>query len=191
MKCVCRSRSPVGFSQFSLLLQIILMSHIFEYIFCRSHMCAVDGKANYLVCPTSCDSDVAFEDCTCKVDALVTGMYILWVHVLFPFYFLFLIFLLLLLLLLCFYFITVIPYVCIIFTSRSPFTLILIALSILWPLGNTTWQNLFPCLLNSKSNQDFFLSSMPEEMISDLIFMAATASVQEVRNIKIFYYLLW
>ena len=77
MKCVCRNRSPLGFFPFSLLLQIILISHIFEYIFCRSHMCAVDGKANYLVCPTSCDSDVAFEDCTCKVNALVTGMYIL------------------------------------------------------------------------------------------------------------------
>ena len=52
-------------------------------------MCAVDGKANYLVCPTSCDSDVAFEDCSCKVNALVSGTYALYIHMYIFFLFLF------------------------------------------------------------------------------------------------------
>lgn len=46
--------------------------------------------------------------------------------------------------------------------------------------GNTTWQNLFPCLLNTELNRDYFTAVMPEELISDLVYMVATASVQEV-----------
>ena len=49
-------------------------------------------------------------------------------------------------------------------------------------VGSTTWQNLFPCLLNSQSNRDFFNATMPDEMLSDLVYMMATASVQEVRT---------
>ena len=36
-------------------------------------MCAVDGQSNFLKCPDSCDADVPFEECTCRVDAIVNG----------------------------------------------------------------------------------------------------------------------
>ena len=49
-------------------------------------------------------------------------------------------------------------------------------------IGNTTWQNLFPCLLNTQVNRDYFTKVMPEELLSDLVYMIATASVQEVRS---------
>ena len=48
--------------------------HIYRS-FWRSHMCAVDGKPHYLVCPESCDETVPFESCSCKVDALINGKY--------------------------------------------------------------------------------------------------------------------
>ena len=35
--------------------------------------------------------------------------------------------------------------------------------------GDTTWQNLFPCVLNSAENQRDFLAAMPEEMIEDMV----------------------
>ena len=142
-------------------------------------MCAVDGKANYLVCPTSCDSDVAFEDCSCKVNALVSGTYELYIYI-YIIFFLFNSYIFAL-------FFTIHTVVRIHFHC-SCFSHCLF--NFFWFLGNTTWQNLFPCLLNSKANQDFFLNSMPEEMISDLVFMAATASVQEVGNLMMFYSLL-
>ena len=41
--------------------------------FWRSHMCAADGSPALLKCPDMCAADVAFEDCACKVDALVEG----------------------------------------------------------------------------------------------------------------------
>lgn len=49
--------------------------HIYRS-FWRSHMCAVDGKPNYLKCPDSCADDVPYEECTCQVDALVSGTYV-------------------------------------------------------------------------------------------------------------------
>jgi hypothetical protein len=93
--------------------------HIYRS-FWRSHMCALDGQPNYLKCPDSCSDDTPYEECTCQVDALVSG--------------------------------------------------------------ETTWQNLFPCLLNSQSNRDFFNATMPEELLSDLVYMLATSSVHEVRS---------
>jgi hypothetical protein len=46
--------------------------------------------------------------------------------------------------------------------------------------GETTWQNLFPCLINSKQTQDFFLKTMPSALLEDLVTMVATAPVLEV-----------
>ena len=48
-------------------------STIFLFYPFRSHMCAVDGQSNFLKCPDSCDADVPFEECTCRVDAIVNG----------------------------------------------------------------------------------------------------------------------
>ena len=46
--------------------------HIYRSLW-RSHMCAADGSFNLLECPESCDEDVPFEECTCKVTKLETG----------------------------------------------------------------------------------------------------------------------
>jgi hypothetical protein len=90
--------------------------HIYRSLW-RSHMCAVDGRFQYLVCPETCDNFMNYEDCSCQVEALVSG--------------------------------------------------------------RTTWQNLFPCVLNSEENQRDFMAAMPEEMLSDMVTMIATSSVIE------------
>ena len=95
--------------------------HIYRS-FWRSHMCAVDGTPNLLVCPESCDANVPFEECTCQVDALVNG--------------------------------------------------------------ETTWQNLLPCVLNSDENRAYFAAAFPDEMMEDMVYMLATASVKEGEMIE-------
>lgn len=50
--------------------------------------------------------------------------------------------------------------------------------------GETTWQNLYPCILNSESNQKYFSSTMPEELLSDLTSFIATSSVLEGEMIE-------
>lgn len=50
--------------------------------------------------------------------------------------------------------------------------------------GETTWENLFPCVLNSEDNRGDFLASFPEEMLSDMVYMLATASVKEGEMIE-------
>jgi hypothetical protein len=45
--------------------------------------------------------------------------------------------------------------------------------------GDTTWENLLPCVLNSAENLEFFKSSMPEELLKDLVYMLATSSAVE------------
>ena len=95
--------------------------HIYRS-FWRSHMCAVDGTPNLLVCPESCDASVPFEECSCQVDALVNG--------------------------------------------------------------ETTWQNLLPCVLNSEENLAYFKASFPDEMMEDMVYMLATSSVKEGEMIE-------
>lgn len=51
-------------------------------------------------------------------------------------------------------------------------------------VGETEWQNLFPCVLNSASNQDFFNKTMPQEMLEDLVRFIATSSVLEGEMIE-------
>lgn len=46
--------------------------HIYRSLW-RSHTCAADKMSGYLVCPESCSLDTPFEECSCKVDALVNG----------------------------------------------------------------------------------------------------------------------
>ena len=46
--------------------------HIYRTLW-RSHMCATDGTANLLECPTSCSSTTEYEDCTCNVNKLTSG----------------------------------------------------------------------------------------------------------------------
>ena len=50
--------------------------------------------------------------------------------------------------------------------------------------GETDWKNLWPCVLNSQENRDFFTSVMPEEMLSDMTYWLSTASVQEGEMIE-------
>ena len=50
--------------------------------------------------------------------------------------------------------------------------------------GETTWQNLFPCVLNSEDNRSYFNNTMPQEMLEDLVYMIATASVKEGEMIE-------
>jgi len=45
--------------------------------------------------------------------------------------------------------------------------------------GETTWQNLFPCVLNSAENRDFFNRTMPQELLKDMVTFLATSPVQE------------
>ena len=46
--------------------------HIYRSLW-RSHMCAVDGTPNLLVCPDSCDDSVDPIECKCQVETLVNG----------------------------------------------------------------------------------------------------------------------
>ena len=46
--------------------------HIYRS-FWRSHMCAVDGLPHYLKCADNCTDDTPYTQCTCQVDALVSG----------------------------------------------------------------------------------------------------------------------
>jgi hypothetical protein len=50
--------------------------------------------------------------------------------------------------------------------------------------GETDWENLFPCVLNSEDNREYFRRTMPGEMLKDLTHMMATASVQEGEMIE-------
>jgi len=50
--------------------------------------------------------------------------------------------------------------------------------------GETTWQNLFPCVLNSESNRIYFNSTMPDELLEDLTTFLATSSVLEGEMIE-------
>ena len=50
--------------------------------------------------------------------------------------------------------------------------------------GTTTWKNLWPCVLNSQENRDFFTAVMPEEMLEDMTYWLATSSVQEGEMIE-------
>lgn len=50
--------------------------------------------------------------------------------------------------------------------------------------GETSWQNMYPCLLNSESNQLVFNATMPDEMLKDLVYMIATSSVLEGEMIE-------
>jgi hypothetical protein len=50
--------------------------------------------------------------------------------------------------------------------------------------GETNWKNLYPCILNSESNQNYFTSTMPEELLSDLTSFIATSSVLEGEMIE-------
>lgn len=50
--------------------------------------------------------------------------------------------------------------------------------------GSTTWQNLFPCVLNSESNRYYFNSTMPQELLKDLTYFLATSSVLEGEMIE-------
>jgi hypothetical protein len=81
-------------------------------------MCAADGTPQLLVCPDACSEDVAFEDCKCKVDTLVSG--------------------------------------------------------------EMDWRNIMPCLIANETSRAAFEYFMPVDMVKDLTYMVATASVQEV-----------
>lgn len=151
--------------------------HIYRS-FWRSHMCAVDGQPHYLVCPETCDADLPFEECTCRVDALVNGTCTVLTGIEYD--------------QISRFIDTFTELFCIRHSHMTLFAklqnktyLFIHFLSLHNFAGNTTWQNLFPCLLNSESNRDFFLAVMPEEMISDLVVMTATASVQEVRTVQL------
>ena len=52
-----------------LMLETAIMGEYFHIYrsFWRSHMCAVDGKPQFLTCPESCGPEVPFEECICKV----------------------------------------------------------------------------------------------------------------------------
>lgn len=57
--------------------------------------------------------------------------------------------------------------------------LLLVSLAIFHFVGETTWENLFPCVLNSESNRDFFNSTMSSDLLEDLTTFLATNSVME------------
>ena len=50
--------------------------------------------------------------------------------------------------------------------------------------GATDWKNLWPCVLNSVDNQNFFKAVMPEEMMADMTLWLSTSSVQEGEMIE-------
>ena len=50
--------------------------------------------------------------------------------------------------------------------------------------GETNWQNLWPCVLNSQENRDFFTSVMPDEMLADMTYWLTTSSVMEGEMIE-------
>jgi hypothetical protein len=50
--------------------------------------------------------------------------------------------------------------------------------------GETDWKNLWPCVLNSQENRDFFDAVFTEEMMEDMTYWLATASVQEGEMIE-------
>jgi len=50
--------------------------------------------------------------------------------------------------------------------------------------GETDWENLFPCVLNSESNRDYFNKTMPTELLKDLTTFLATSSVLEGEMIE-------
>ncbi len=50
--------------------------------------------------------------------------------------------------------------------------------------GTTTWENLFPCVLNSESNQESFKAIWSDEMLEDLVYFLATSSVLEGEMIE-------
>ena len=83
----------------------------------RSHMCAADQSGELLKCPESCDENTPFEECSCKVDALVSG--------------------------------------------------------------ETTWQNLYTCVIASADTRAVFNAIFPEEALKDMVYMLSTASVKE------------
>jgi hypothetical protein len=45
--------------------------------------------------------------------------------------------------------------------------------------GETTWQNLLPCFLNTDENREYFAKATTEEFMVDVINMVSTASVKE------------
>lgn len=45
--------------------------------------------------------------------------------------------------------------------------------------GETTWDNIFPCVLTGKSNQNLFLNTMSEDFLKDMITFISTSSVKE------------
>lgn len=46
--------------------------------------------------------------------------------------------------------------------------------------GATTWENMFPCVVFSSENREFFSKTMSSEFMADLTNMIASSSVQEV-----------
>ncbi len=45
--------------------------------------------------------------------------------------------------------------------------------------GETEWMDVFQCLFNNDANREYFKSTMPEEMLKDLVYVFATTSVKE------------
>eukprot|EP01034_Spumella_vulgaris_P025774 gene25774-32265_t len=45
--------------------------------------------------------------------------------------------------------------------------------------GETTWQNMYPCLLNSEENRDYFSAAFSEEFLEETTKLVATSSVKE------------
>lgn len=50
--------------------------------------------------------------------------------------------------------------------------------------AETNWENLFPCVLNSADNREFFNKTMPSEMLEDMTTFLATSSVLEGEMIE-------
>ena len=50
--------------------------------------------------------------------------------------------------------------------------------------GETTWENLFPCVLNSETNQNAFNAIYPTEMIKDMVTFMATTPLLEGEMIE-------
>jgi hypothetical protein len=45
--------------------------------------------------------------------------------------------------------------------------------------GETSWENVFGCMVNSEENNLYFKSTMPEELLKDIVFMFANTHVKE------------
>ena len=146
-----------------LMLETAIMGEYFHIYrsFWRSHMCAVDGKPKFLTCPEVCGPEVPFEECICKVgeSAIQPTYHTPSVRHRPP------------------------PCSPAPDPAAAPPPLTLTQVDSM-ETGETNWQNLWPCVLNSQENRDFFTSVMPDEMLADMTYWLTTASVMEGEMIE-------